>query len=82
MFKVTGYSFGCVPHSKCDNSRCSLAPDYSYNRWSTNREAPCAYTQPEGIGYLVGTVCRRWSNFEPKSDRSAEQPRATSDTPD
>ena len=21
------------------------------------RHAPCAYTQPEGIGYLVGTAC-------------------------
>ena len=23
----------------------------------------CGYTQPEGIGYLVGTVCRGQSNF-------------------
>ena len=41
-------------------------------RWSTNREAPHAYTQPEGIGYFVGTVCRGRSNyvtFEPKSDQ-------------
>ena len=46
-----------------DNSQCSLAPDYGYKRWSTDREAPRAYTQPEGIGYLVGTVCRGRSNF-------------------
>ena len=51
-------SLGRVPCSKRDNLQCSLAPDYSYKRWSTDREAPRAYTQPEGIGYLVETVCR------------------------
>ena len=60
---VTGYSLGHVPCSKRGNSQCSLAPDYSYRRWSTDREAPHVYTQPEGIGYLVGTVCHGWSNF-------------------
>ena len=53
---VTGYSLEHVPHSIRDNLQCSLASDYGYKRWSTNREAPHAYTQPEGIGYLVGTV--------------------------
>ena len=55
-FSVTGYSLGHVPHSNCDNSQCSLAPDYGYKRWSTDREAPRAYTQPEGIGYLTETL--------------------------
>ena len=50
------YSLGCVPHSKCNNSQCSIAPDYGYKRWSTDSEAPRVYTQPEGIGYLVGTA--------------------------
>ena len=62
-FKVTGYSLGRVPRSKRDNSQCSLAPDYGYKRWSTDREAPRAYTQPKEIGYLVGTVCCGRSNF-------------------
>ena len=44
--KVTGYSLGGVSRSKHDNSQCSLAPDYGYKRWSTDREAPRAYTQP------------------------------------
>ena len=61
--KITGYNLGRVPRSKRDNSQCSLAPDYSYKRWSTDREAPRAYTQPEGIDYLVGAVCRGRSNF-------------------
>ena len=47
-------SYGLQTH---DNSQCSLStPDYGYKIWRTDREAPCAYTQPEGIGYLVGTV--------------------------
>ena len=58
-----GYSLGCVLRSKCGNSQCSLDLDYGYKRESTDREAPRAYTQPEGIGYLVGTVCRGRSNF-------------------
>ena len=62
LFKVTGYSLGRVPHSKRDNSQCSLAPDYGYKRWSTDRETPRAYTQPEGIGYHVGTVSHGRSN--------------------
>ena len=44
------YSLGCVPCSKCNNSQGSIAPDYCYKRWSTDREAPHVYTQPEGIG--------------------------------
>ena len=55
--------WGVFRSSKHDNSQCSLAPDYGYKRWSTNREAPRAYTQPEEIGYLVGTVCHGRSNF-------------------
>ena len=35
-----------------------IAVDYVYQRWSTNRDPHRAYTQPEGRGYLVGTVCR------------------------
>ena len=82
--KVTGYSLRHVPCSKRDNSQCSLALDYGYKRWTTDRGAPRAYTQPEGIGYLVGTVyCGRsnfvniWTKIWP-----AEQSRVTSDTPD
>ena len=83
MLKVTGYDLWRVPHSKRGNSQCSLAPDYGYKRWSTDREAPRAYTQSEGIGYLVGTVCRGWSNFVNFWTKiwPAEQPRTTSDTP-
>ena len=55
-FKVTGYNLGCAVHSKRDNLQCLIAPDYGYKRWSTDREATLVYTQPEGIGYLVGTV--------------------------
>ena len=38
---------GCIPRSKRDNSQCSITPDCGYKRWSTNREPPRAYTQPE-----------------------------------
>ena len=75
---VTGYSLGRVLHSKRDNSQCSLAPDYGYKRWSTDREAPCAYTQPEGIGYLVGTALmggQTLKTFEPKSEQPRDQER-------
>ena len=37
MFKVTGYSFWCVPRSKCDNLPCSVASDYDSKRWATKR---------------------------------------------
>ena len=75
-FKVTGYSLGRVLRPKRINSQCSLAPDYGYKRWSTDRKAPSVYTQPEGIGYLVGAVCRGWSNFvNPKSDQPSNQER-------
>ena len=60
---VMGYSLGRVPRSKRYNSQCSLAPDYGYKRWSTDREALRAYTQLKEIGYLIGTVCRGRSNF-------------------
>ena len=84
VLMVTGYSLGHVLCSKPNNSQCSFAPDYSYKGWSTDREAPCAYTQLEGIGYFVGTVCRGWSNFVNFWTKiwPAEQPRATSDRPD
>jgi len=36
---------------------------YGYKWWSTDREAPCVYTHPEGIGYFVGTVFHGRSNF-------------------
>ena len=63
FIKVMGYSLERAPHSKRDNSQCSLAPDYGYKRWNTDREAPHAYIQPKEIGYLVGTVCCGRSNF-------------------
>ena len=58
--------------------------NYGYKRWSTNREPHRAYTQPVGISYLVGTVCRGRSNFVNFWTKlwPAEQPRATSDSPD
>ena len=62
--QAMGYSLGCVLRSKRDNSQCSLVPDNSYKKWCTDREAPRAYTQPEGIGYLVRTVCRGRSNLK------------------
>ena len=62
------------PHSKHNNSQCSLAPDYGYKRWSTNREAPRACMQQEGIGYLVGTVsCGRLNFMNSKSDQMSNQ---------
>ena len=30
--KATGYSLWRVPCSKCDNSQCSIAPDYGYKK--------------------------------------------------
>ena len=75
---VTGYSLGCVLRSKHDHSQCSLAPDYGYKRC---RGALRAYTQPERIGYLVGTVSRGRSNFVNFWTKiwPAEQPRTTND---
>ena len=61
--KVTGYKMGRSLHSKRNNSQCSFTPDCGYKRWSTNREALHAYTQPEGIGYLVRGVFYGWLNF-------------------
>ena len=80
--KVTGYGLGCVLRSKRGTSQCSLAPDYGYKRWSTDREAPRAYTQPEGIGCLVGTVSRGQSNFVSTWTKiwPAELPKVTNDT--
>ena len=76
--------WGAFRPQKRDNSQCSIALDYGYKRWSTNREPHRAYTRPEWISYLVGTVCcgrsnfvNFWTNIWP-----AEQPRATSDSPD
>ena len=67
---------GHGPRSKHNISQCSIAPDYGYKKWSTNREALNAYTQPEGIGYLVRAIFYEWSNlqtFEPKSDHASNQ---------
>ena len=42
-----------------DNSQCSLASDYGYKRWNTNREAPCACTQPENLTTnVMHRVCK------------------------
>ena len=41
---VMGYRLGRVLCSNCNNSQCSVAPDYSYKRWSTDGEAPRVYT--------------------------------------
>ena len=41
----------------------AIAPDYGYKRQSTNREAHRAYTQPEGMGYLVRVMFYGRSNF-------------------
>ena len=60
---VMGYSLGRVPRSECSNSQCSLAPDYGYKRWSTDKQAPHAYIEPDGIGYHEGTVFHGRSNF-------------------
>ena len=79
-FKVTGYKMGRGPCSKHDNSQCSIAPDCGYKRWSTDREAPHACTQPEGMGYLVRAVFYKRSNlrtFEPKSDHPSNQKQRT-----
>ena len=61
--KVMGYSSGRGPRSKRarDISQYSIAPDYGYKRRSTNREALYAYTQPEGIGYLVRAMFYAWT---------------------
>ena len=52
-------------------------------KMGTNREAPHAYTQPEGIGYLVGTVSCGRSNFVNFWTKiwPAEQLKAMNDTP-
>ena len=53
-------------------------------KMGTNREALCVYTQPEGIGYLVGTVSCGRSNFVNFWTKiwPAEQLKTTNDTPD
>ena len=40
-----------------------VIPEYGYIRWSTSREAPHVYKQPEGIRYLVRVVFNGWYNF-------------------
>ena len=74
---------GCCNFIQAKSQQWSIAPDYSYKTWTTNREAPRAYTQPEGIGYLVGTVSRGRSNFVIFWTKiwPAEQPKAMNDTP-
>ena len=67
-----------------DILQCSIAPDYGYKRRSTNREALHAYTQPEGIGYLVRVMFYGRSNFGNFWTKIwlSKQPKATNDTLD
>ena len=83
-FKVTGYKIGHGLHSKRNKSQCSIAPDYGYKRWSTNRDALHAYTPPERIGYLVQAVFYGQSNFVNFWTKiwPSKQPKATNDTLD
>ena len=69
--KVMGYKMVHGLRSKHDSLQCSIAPDCGYKRRSTDREALHAYTQPEGIGYLVRSVFYgqlNYANFWTKSD--------------
>ena len=57
---------------------------HGYKRWSTNRKAPHAYTQPEGIRYLARAVFYGRSNFANFWTKtwSSKQPKAMNDTLD
>ena len=64
-FKVTGYNLGCAMCSKRDNLQCLIAPDYDYKDGALIERhlLTLVYTQPEGIGYFVGSVSNGRSNF-------------------
>ena len=71
IIKVTGYKIGHGLHSKCNHSQCSIAPDWSYKRWSTDRGTSCAYTARRNtLPCTSGSQILQ--TFEPKSDHSSK----------